>query len=149
MNTDDLRQALESKSLTALTKAIGRIANSLAYELKPPYTELLQLTSREEGDEYSIHFEARLSLHYRAREDGLVFKIDFGGDTLSDTPSPLLHDLFYAAVVKEVRVYGYGHAWDGKSIATPEEFTQNLEVTSPTVDEIELKDFLDILQGVR
>ena len=149
MNTDDLKEALESKSLTALTKAIGRIANSLAYGLKPPHTELLQLTSKEEGDGYSTHFEARLHLHYCTRENGLVFKIEFGGDALSDTPSPLLHDLFYAAVVKQVNVYGYGPAWSGKTIATPQEFKQHLEVNSPTVKEIEMKEFFDILQGVR
>jgi hypothetical protein len=149
MNIDDLEGALESKSLTELTKAIGRIANTLAYVLKPPHTEVLQLTSKEEGDGYSVHFEARLRLHYCAPEDGLVFTVDFGGDALSDIPSPLLHDLFYAAVVKQVNVYGYGSAWNGKTIATPQEFKQHLEVTSPTVNEIQMEQFLNILQGVR
>jgi hypothetical protein len=148
MNTDDLKEALESKSLTALTKAIGRVANSLAYALKPPHTEVLQLSSKEESDGYSVRFEARLRLHYSASEDGLVFIIEFGGDALSDTPSPLLHDLFYAAVVRQVNVYGYGSAWMGKTIATPQEFTQHLEVTSPTVNEIEMNEFFDVLQGV-
>ena len=149
MNADDLKEALESKSLTALTKTIRRIANTLGYILKPPHTEVLQLSSKEEDDGYSVHFEALLRLHYCAREGGLVFTVDFGGDALSDTPSPLLHDLFYAADVKQVNVYGYGSPWNGNAIATPQEFKQHLEVTAPTINEIEMQQFFKILQGVR
>jgi hypothetical protein len=149
MNTGDLKEALESKSLTGLTKAIGKVADNLAYRLKPPHTDVLQLTAKQEAEGYSVHFEARLRLHYCSREDGLVFAIEFGGDALSDTPSPLLHDLFFAAVIKQIRVYGYGSAWKGKTIKTPQEFTQHLEVTSPTINELNMKEFCDILQGVR
>jgi hypothetical protein len=149
MNAGELKAALESKSLTAVTKAIGRIAENLGYQLKPPYTEVLHFTSNEEDEDYSVHFEARLRLHYCKPDEGFVFVIEFRGDALSDTPTPLLHDLFYAAVVEVVEVYGYGFQWKGKSVVTPQEFTQQLEVTLPTVNRIELNEFYDILQGVR
>jgi hypothetical protein len=145
-NAADLEEALESKSLTALTKAISIIADRLGYQLKPPHTDVGKITATEEADECHVHFEARLYLHYSAHSDGLVFTIEFGGDAVTETPTPLLYELFYAAVVKEMRVYGYGSKWSGKSIATPQEFRMNLELTSPTINEMELREFLSTLQ---
>ena len=147
-DTADLQEALESKSLTRLTKAISKIAEKLGYQLRPPHTDIVSLTAKEEADEYVVHFEVRLQLHYSANNDGLVFTIGFGGDALAETPTPLLHELFYAAVVREFHIYGYGSKWAGKTTPTPREFTENLEVTSHTISEIELGDFGSALGSV-
>jgi len=149
MNTGELEEALDSKSLTALTKAIGNVAENLGYQLKPPHTEVLQLNSKEEAEEYTVNFHARLRLHYCKPGEGIVVVVVFNGEALSETPTPLLHDLFYAAVVSQVDVYGYGEKWPGKTLATPREFKEQLEVPTLTVNEIGMDQFLKNLQGVR
>ena len=95
----EFKEALESKSLTALTKALSEIADQLAYQLKPPYTEILDFRAREQSGRFSVHFSAKLYLHYSSlasQVEGLLFIIQFGGDALSDTPTPPSDELFYA-----------------------------------------------------
>ena len=63
---EKLRDALQTKQLTAITKALGEIANALAYELRPPYTEVQHFTAtpkrkRPEGDALHTVFKIRTS----------------------------------------------------------------------------------------
>jgi hypothetical protein len=135
------KEALETKSLTALTKALSELAEGLAYHLKPPYTEILDFKAKEEGSQFAVHFEARLHLHYSNlgnNPEGLIFTIKFGGDALSDSPTPPIHELFYAGVAECLRVYGYGSKWKGTTITTPEEFMKNPEVASKTISLIDI-----------
>ncbi|HUK28390.1 MAG TPA: hypothetical protein VLV31_08200 [Candidatus Acidoferrales bacterium] len=148
MNTGELEEALETKSLTALTKAIGKVADELGYQLKPPHTELLQLTSKEETEGYSVHFHAQLRLHYCKPQEGIVVAAEFGGDALAETPTPLFHDIFYAAIIEKVELYGYGTRWPGKALPTPREFIEQVEVPAPTINDLGMKDFLRILRGI-
>lgn len=148
----ELHEALKSKSLTALTQAISEVADGLAYQLRPPHTEILQLKAQEGGGRFNIHFQARLYLHYSNPGDtpeGLVFTIKFGGDALSDSPSPPIHELFYAGVVESFHVCGYGSIWTGTKIATPLEFRKSLEVPSKTISEIDIDSFYRALSRQR
>ncbi len=145
-----LRDAVQSKSLPKLTKALSELADELAYQLKPPYTEILRLKAKEEAGHFDVDFAARLHLHYSSlstNEEGLVFTIKFGGEAFADSPNPPIHELFYAAVVESIRVYGYGSRWRGRTITTPQEVARNLEVTSQTLDEIAMDDFYRMLEG--
>ncbi len=144
----ELAGALESKSLTALTRALNQIADGLRYQLRPPYTEILQLKATEEETQFAIAFEARLYLHYSilgSSPEGIVFTIEFGGEALSDSPAPPTHELFYAGVVQSFQVYAYGSRWKGSSIATPEVFRKNLEVASRTIIAIDIDSFYRML----
>lgn len=146
----ELRRAIQSKSLTTLTKALGELAVELGYQLKPPYTEILQFKSQDSDDgHFEVYFEARLHSHYTnpaTSLDGLIFTVGFGGDAFADLPTPSIHDLFYAGIVESFEVYGYGPKWGGVSIETPPEFTKNLEVRSKTINRIELENFLELLK---
>jgi len=64
MQSDSLREAIERKSLTALTKAISKLADELAYHLKPPYTEIIEFKAKEEDERYNVHFSAISRLSY-------------------------------------------------------------------------------------
>jgi hypothetical protein len=37
-----------------------------------------------------------------------VFVIYFDGNAFSEIPTPPIHELFYAAVISAIAVYGYG-----------------------------------------
>jgi hypothetical protein len=142
---NNLQDALQERRLTAVTKALSELTERLAYQLRPPYTEVLHFTAREEDDRYAIEFGAKLHLHYSSLEkqnEGLVFTVGFEGEAYADSPNPSLHELFYAAVVNSVSLYAYGTRWKGKSIPTPREFAENLEVRSQTLLLVELKDLL-------
>ncbi len=144
----ELAGALESKSLTALTRALNEIADRLGYQLRPPYTEILQLKATEETTQFAIAFQARLYLHYSilgSSPEGLVFTIKFGGEALSDSPAPPTHELFYAGLVQSFQVYGYGSRWSGRSIATPEVFRENLEVAPRTIIAVDIDSFYRML----
>ncbi len=144
-----LRDTVQSKSLPKLTKALSELADELAYQLKPPYTEILRLKAKEEAGRFDVDFAARLHLHYSSlstSQEGLVFTIQFGGETFADSPNPPIHELFYAAVVESIRVYGYGSKWKGRTITTPQEIAKNLEVTSQTLNEITMDDFHRMLE---
>jgi hypothetical protein len=145
-----LRESIRSRSLTALTKSITELANELAYQLKTPYTEIMRLKAREDGDRFTVIFAAKLHLHYTSlerEEEGLVFTIQFGGDTLAESPTPPVHELFYAAAARSLFIHGYGSRWKGKPTVTPKEFAQNLEVKSEMLAEIETEDFFRILEA--
>ncbi len=148
----ELHEALKSKSLTALTLALGEVADGIAYQLRPPYTEIQQFKAQEESGRFTIHFQARLHLHYSnpgGTPEGLIFTIKFGGDALSDSPSPPIHELFYAGVVESFQVCGYGSRWTGTKIATALEFRKNLEVPSKTISEIDIDSFYRVLSRQR
>lgn len=142
---NNLQDALQTKRLAAVTKALSELAERLAYQLRPPYTEVLRFIAREEDDRYAIEFAGKLHLHYSSLEkqnEGLVFTLEFDGDAYADSPNPSLHELFYAAVVNSVPSYAYGTGWKGNSIPTPPEFAENLEVRSQILLLVELKDLL-------
>jgi len=61
---NNLQDALQERRLTAVTKALSELTERLAYQLRPPYTEVLHFTAREEDDRYAIEFAAKLHLHY-------------------------------------------------------------------------------------
>jgi len=145
-----LREAVQSKSLAALTKALSELADDLAYQLKPPYTEILQSKAKEKANRFAVRFAAKLHLHYsnlRSNQEGLVFTINFGGEAFADSPNPPIDELFYAGVVESLKVYGYGLRWRGKTLQTPDEFVTNLEVRAQTLNEINLDDFYRILEA--
>ena len=138
-----LQDALQTRQLTAVTKALGKLAEKLAYQLKPPYTEILQFKANEEYDRFTIEFSAKLHLHYanpQKRAEGLVFLLQFSGEASADSPNPPIHELFYAGLIDSLLVYGYGPRWKGKSEETSKACAKNLDVTSPTLVAIELKD---------
>lgn len=142
--TSDLKAAVQSKSLGSLTKDLGKIAEELAYQLKPPHTEIKQYKAAEEAEHYAIGFSATLHLHYFSpvnTSEGLVFAIDFVGDALADSSNPPIHELFYASRVEGLRIYGYGARWRGRTVPIDECLRRNLEVTSKTLDEMELDHF--------
>jgi len=148
--TVKLKEAIETRSLTALTKAISLLADELAYQLRPPYTELSKLNAKEENERFTLHFEAKLYLHYASlagKEEGLIFQIQFNGDALSDSPVPPLSDLFYAGVVETLHIFGYGSRWKGTVIQLQQELSSNVEVPPTTVYELEADGFLALLEG--
>jgi len=145
----ELKSALESKSLTALTKALGEIADQLAYQLKSPYTEILDFRARKRSGRFSVHFRAKLYLHYSSlasQAEGLLFIIQFGGDALSDTPTPPSDELFYAGVVESFRVHAYGSKWIGPETTVTEDITKHLEVPSRALADIDVNAFVQQLQ---
>jgi hypothetical protein len=142
-NSKKLEEAVRDKSLTPLTKALGELADGLGYQLKPPYTEVLNLKAKEEDDRFAVQFTAKLHLHYSNLEhsdEGLIFVVRFGGEALADLPAPPIDQLFYAAVVESLSVYGYGSRWQGTVLAMPAEYRENLEVTADRLSRIELAD---------
>jgi hypothetical protein len=139
-----IKAAVNSKSLTDLTKTLRELAEGLAYQLKPPYTEVKRYKATEDSERYTIEFSATLHLHYfnaAKRSEGLVFTIDFAGVALTESPSVPIHDLFYAGGVKGFRIFGYGSRWKGRIIPTAEKLAQDLEVDSPTLNEMDLDAF--------
>ncbi len=148
----ELKDALQTKSLTALTKALSELADALAYQLKPPHTEILEFKAQEEAGGFTLHFEARLHLHYSSlgsSQEGLIFAIRFSGDALSDSPTPPIDELFYAGVVESLRVYGYGSRWKSGTIMEPPESMKNLEVAAEEISEIDVGHFYQLLLGSR
>jgi hypothetical protein len=144
------KEALLSKSLTRLTEASSELAEQLAYQLKPPYTQILQFKAEEENGRFAVRFSAELHLHYsslRSDQEGLVFTINFGGEAFADSPNPPIHELFYAGVVESLKVCGYGPRWKGKPLQTSEEFVTNLEIRARTLNRIDLDDFYRILEA--
>ena len=142
--TSDIKVALHGKSLTNLTKVLAEVAEELAYQLKPPYTEVKRYKASEEADNFAIDFSASLYLHYfslTTNSEGLVFVVDFRGNAIAESPSPPIHELFYAARVERLRIYGYGGRWRGRTIPTNESIARNLEVSSNALDQMELSDF--------
>lgn len=78
--------------------------------------------------------------------EGLLFIIQFGGDALSDRPTPPSDELFYAGVVESFRVHAYGSKWIGPAITVSEEVAKNLELPSKTLTDIEVNRFVKQLQ---
>lgn len=143
-----IRAAVQSKSLIDLTKTLSELAERLAYQLKPPYTEVKRYKAAEEAERYAIEFSATLHLHYfdaANASEGLVFTINFAGHALADSPSIPIHELFYAASVESFRIFGYGSRWKGRTIPTAKTLAQNLEVNSATLNEMDLDAFCVVL----
>ncbi len=148
----ELRDALQNKSLTGLTQALSKVAESLTYQLRPPYTEILQFKAKETAKRFTVHFRARLHLHYSSlgtSHEGLVFTIEFGGNAFADIPTPPMDDLFYAGRVRSFRVYGYGSRWVGEKILTPRDLRLNLEIPTEAINAIDVEAFLATVSGRR
>ena len=146
----ELKEAVKSKSLTALTKALSQIADALAYQLKPPFTQIIEFKAKEQAGRFALRFEAELGLHYCSltrHQEGLVFVIRFGGGAVSDSPSPPIHELFYAGVVRSFRVYAYGDQWKGHTITPSQVIMRELEVSSKRLTELEVDSFLQQLES--
>lgn len=146
----ELKEAVKAKSLTALTKALSQFAEGLGYQLKPPFTQIIEFKAKEQTGGFALRFEAELGLHYcnlTNQQEGLVFVIRFGGSALSDSPSPPTHELFYAGVVRSFQVYGYGGAWKGDAITAHHEFMRELEVSSKHLNEIDVDSFFRQLES--
>ncbi len=91
----------------------------------------MRFSAEEEGGRFAVGFAAKLHLHYSTLErenEGLVITIQFGGEAFADSPTPQIQELFYAAVVESLFVYGYGSQWKGETTPTPKELAQNLGV---------------------
>jgi hypothetical protein len=147
----EFKQALEDKSLTALTTALRDIADQLGYQLKPPYTQILDFKAMEQSGRFGVHFRAKLYLHYSSlasQVEGLLFIIQFGGDALSDTPTPPADELFYAGMVESIRVHAYGSKWTGPTITVSQEVSKNLEVPSMPLADIDVDRFVQQLQSM-
>jgi hypothetical protein len=148
--TAKLMEAVQSRSVSAITKAVADLADEIDFQLKPPYTELKEFKAREEGERFIIRFAAKLCLHYSGfgkRSEGFVLVVEFSGEAFAESPSPPLHELFYAEKAEMLSVYGYGGLWRGEAIATPVEFAKNLEVNSPALVQMNLQDFYRILDS--
>lgn len=142
-----LREAVQNKSLGDLTKALGELADRLAYQLKPPFTEVERFTSREEAGLFSIQFDGQLGLHYASLEhqdEGLVFNVKFNGSAFADSPTRPIDELFYAAAIESISVFGYGPRWKGETIATPKKFSDNVEVTAKTLSKVAMSDLFSL-----
>jgi hypothetical protein len=142
---DTLRVALESREVNTVTQALSELAEKLAYRLKPPYTEIIKVKAKEEGNNFAIRFSAKLHLHYaslRNQDEGLVFTLQFSGQALADSPNPPVDQLFAAGVMDAMSVYGYGRNWPGETIPTPNQLSEKLEVRSRTLNRISIDDLL-------
>jgi len=131
--------------VSSVTQALSELAEKLGYQLKPPYTEVMELKAKQEENRFAIHFSAKLHLHYsrlQTQNEGLVFTLQFGGEAYADSPNPPVDELFAAGVVDSLFVYGYGSNWPGQTIHTPDKLTQNLEVKSRKLNRIAIDDFL-------
>jgi len=149
MKSKRLEAAIAERSLTGLTKALGELANQLGYQLKLPYTEILNFKAIEQGDRFTIRFSAKLHLHYSSfehRDEGLIFVVKFGGEALAESPEPPIHELFYAAIVDSLSVYGYGSRWHGEILRTPAEYGKNLDITAEYLNQIQLARLYQLLQ---
>ena len=145
----NLEDAIRGRSLTLLTKTLGDLAEQLGYQLKPPYTEVLSFKAKEEDNRFAVKFTAKLHLHYSSLErldEGLVFVVRFSGEALTESSAPPIHELFYAAAVDSLSVYGYGSRWHGDAIETPAEYRENLEVTAEQLNQIQLAHLYQLLQ---
>ena len=134
-----LKSAIRTKSLTAITKALGDLAERLGYQLKPPYTEVMNFRAKEAEERFTVEFTAKLHLHYSSlarADEGLVFVVAFSGEALTDSPTPPIRELFYAATVNSLSMYGYGSRWPGNTIKTPAEYHENLEVAVEYLNQI-------------
>lgn len=150
MQIDGFREAIRTKSLSALTKAIGRLTDELSYRLTPAYTEITEFRSKEYDNRYRIHFSAISRLNYeaeRTRDEGLIFVIDFGGDAFSDVPNPPTHELFYAGRIRTLKVYGYGDKWTGRKIRTPMKLQKSLDLKIAYLRLINNKAFCEQLKS--
>ena len=146
----ELKEAIQTKSLTASTRALGHLAEGLAYKLGLPYTEIIDFKAKEDDGRFALHFEAKLGLHYSNltnQQEGLVFVIEFSGEAFSDSPTPPIHELFYAGVMRSFQVYGYGGQWKGTAVTAHREVMLNLEVSSKSLNEIDLDSFFEQLES--
>ena len=143
MKTSKIKSAIQSKSLTELTKAISELGDELAYRLTAPNTEITQFLAKEENSGYSVHFSASLQLCYSSLSmaEGVIFVIDFDGDAMSEEPTPPIHELFYAAIVRTITIYAYGEKWSGRSVPTPPELSHLLDLNDPMIMILSLDDF--------
>jgi hypothetical protein len=145
-DTTWVREALQKRELNLLTRALGELAEKHAYQLKPPYTEIIELRAEQDGQRYAIQFSARLHLHYSSKQErmeGWVFTVRFSGVGFADSPNPPLNELFSAASVDSFVAYAYGKDWVGEVIPTPEQFAKSLEVASQTLTLIPTEAFLE------
>ena len=149
--TANFREQLQTKSLSHLTKSLGEIADALAYQLIPPYTEINHLKAEEESGRYILQFQGNLKLPYQSLQrpdEGLIFWIDFAGEAISEEPNTPIHELLYAASVKSMTIYGYGERWPGTIVELPREFLGAIEVPNSALKKVGLDAFFQKL-GLR
>lgn len=140
------KDALGSKKIVPLTKALNELAEESGWQLRPPHSEILKFRATEENEFYEVSFKARVSLHYSNREkqaEGIVFTMEFSGDAYADSPNPAIDELFYAGQIDSITVYAYGTHWKGETIQTPKDFAENLEVPSETLTIVPIGEFLE------
>ena len=139
------RNSIRTKSLNELTKTLGEVAEVLAYQLEPPYTDIKRFRAREEDDRYLLQFQGTLKLPYRSlmrSDEGLIFHVDFAAEAISDLPNPPIHELLYAASVTSLTIFGYGDRWHGE---VQREVLNGLEASGSTVKKVRLENLLLIL----
>lgn len=147
-NIARLKEAVHSGCLTAFTKAVGDLAEEAGFQLRAPYTVIKELKANEEGEGFTVQFTARTCLHYScSMNEGFVLAVEFSGRAYADSPNPPIHELFNAATIDSILVYGYGRRWKGKNITTPTELAKNLEVTSSELIKMELEEFLQAVEA--
>jgi len=142
------RNSIQTKSLSQLTKTLGEIADLLAFQLKPPYTEIKQFKAQEEDDRYFLRFQGTLRLPYQSLErpdEGLIFYVDFAGEAMSDVPNPPIYELLYAASVTSLTIFGYDDRWPGESAEAQRDLLNGLEVPDSTVKKVKLDSLFVIL----
>src|SRR5208282_1611725 len=141
------RNSIRTKSLNQLTNSLGDVADLLAFQLKPPYTEIKQFKAQEEDDRYFLQFQGILRLPYQSLErpdEGLIFYVDFVGEAMSDLSNPPIHELLYAASVTSLTIFGYGERWPGEIVEAQRESLNGLEVLGSTVKKVKLDSLLVI-----
>jgi hypothetical protein len=143
------RNSIQTRSLNQLTKALGGVAELLAFQLKSPYTEIKQFKAQEEDDDrYFLQFQGSLKLPYQSLErpdEGLIFCVDFAGEVMSDLPNPPIHELLYAASVTSLTIFGYGDRWPGEIVEARRELLNGLEVHGSTFKKVRLDSLLEVL----
>jgi len=142
------RDSIQTRSLNQLTKTLGEVAELIAYQLNPPYTEIKQFKAQEEDDRYFLQFQGSLKLLYQSLErpdEGLVFRVDFDGEVMSDLPNPPVHELLYAASVTSLTIFGYGDRWRGEIVEARRESLNGLEVHGSAVKKVTLDSLLEVL----
>jgi hypothetical protein len=136
-----LRESLSTRQVAEATRGLSELSEQLGYHLRPPYTDVMELKAREENERFAIKFRAELSMHYaRDHNDGLLFTLQFKGETYADSPNPPIHELFYAGHVDSFVIRGYGARWKGEPATISQTLAENLELPSQEVVTIELAD---------
>ena len=142
-----LRNLIQTRSLSKLTKALYEMADLPGYQLQPPYTEIKQFRAHEEEDRYPIQFQGTLNLSYKKLErpkGDAIFCVDFSGEAISDPPNPPIHELLYAGSMTSLTIFGYGNQWWSEMVEFKSELLTGLEVSASALKKLSLDSLLAI-----